>query len=389
MLGRQIAVLAGLLVWAPHVYADPAPRSGDTDPNQLVLVNATTKLGDLGQISRLRRALDTRGMLLKLPEPIEATLDQRNVLVSDLEAIREAYANGDYQAALKIISTDESRILENASAGDPTPALAELSQWKGIIAGAMNQPDEALKWFRAAYRFNPAWQIDKKLASPRVRSLVKKAKIELEGRGQLRVDADPEGAMMAIDGSQPRPATDKVELPVGMHLVTISAPHRSTYAELVDLPEGQPYKIAISLDAETNVDRTARLVDETVSAPPGKDRLKRAKALSKATGANRLLVVEDGGEDHVTVRLYDVNLKKVSKTIDLAGAASSAAIARQIKAALDPENLMDVNTIVVAQRQDLAWYQHWYVWVGAAAVIGASIGGYEYMTREPTMVHGF
>jgi hypothetical protein len=32
------------------------------------------------------------------------------------------------------------------------------------------------------------------------------------------------------------------------------------------------------------------------------------------------------------------------------------------------------------------WYSHWYVWAGAAVVLGASVGTYEYMSREPTMV---
>src|SRR5205823_9800665 len=62
---------------------------GDAPPvadGQVVLVNATTKIGDLGQLDRIRRALDQRGMLFRLPESLEATLDQRNVLVADLRS---------------------------------------------------------------------------------------------------------------------------------------------------------------------------------------------------------------------------------------------------------------------------------------------------------------
>ena len=92
------------------------------------------------------------------------------------------------------------------------------------------------------------------------------------------------------------------------------------------------------------------MVDASAAAPAGKPRLKRARALAKLTGVTRMLFVEDGGDDHITVRLYDVETKKVSKPLDIEGAASSAAIARKVIAALDPENLVDVNTVVVTQR---------------------------------------
>src|SRR5262249_36666545 len=162
---------------------------------------------------------------------------------------------------------------------------------------------------------NPASTVDKKLASPRVHALIKTAQVETEATGTLRVDVEPEGATFAVDGGQSRPTTDKAQLPVGVHLITITAPGRAPYAELFELSAVQPYKISISLEEETTADQAARLVDATVSAPPGKARLKRAKALSKLTGVNRVLVVEDGAEDHVSVRVYDITKHKVSKTI--------------------------------------------------------------------------
>jgi hypothetical protein len=102
-----------------------------------------------------------------------------------------------------------------------------------------------------------------------------------------------------------------------------------------------------------------------------------------------MLFIEDGNDDHVTVRLYDIELKKVSRPLELDGSASSAAIARKVKAALDPDNLIDANTLVFTTRgapEQPHWYSHWYVWAGAALVVGAAAGGYEYMTREPTQV---
>ena len=383
-----------LAIGAVLACAGPAVAGGETtsDEQQVVVVNAASKLGNVGQIQRLRRVLENRNMLVKLPENLEATLDGRNALLADVDAIKDAYGNADYETALRIIENDEDRILGEAASRDPVPALAELSQWRGIIAAALNQQDEAEGWFRAAYRFNPAWTIDKKLASPRVRSIVRRAKRELDETGTLRVDADPEDVRISINGGEARGANDRIRLPVGKHLVMITAPKRKPYAELVDIERGETYRIDIALDPETTLDRAARLVDATAAAPAGKPRLKRAKALARLTGVPRLLVIEDGGEDHVMVRLYDVDTKKVSKPLELEGTASSQVIARRIVAALDPDNLVDVNTILVTQRVDqkpTPWYGRWYVWAAVGVFAIGSYAGYEYMTREPTAVRGF
>jgi hypothetical protein len=236
--------------------------------------------------------------------------------------------------------------------------------------------------------------IDKKLASPRVRSLVKRAKRDPEESGALRVNADPEDARVSVNGGEARSVGEKISLPVGKHLVMITAPKRKPYAELVEITQGETYRIDINLDAESTLDRAARLVDASAAAPAGKPRLKRAKALAKLTGVTRLLFIEDGAEDHVMVRLYDVDMKKVSKPLELGNDTSSQAIAREIVAALDPDNLVDVNTIIVAQRGEAPskpspWYTRWYVWAAVGAVAVGGYVTYDYMSREPTSVRGF
>ncbi len=388
---RRLQVI-GMLVLVLGA-SSPARAGGDDPEQQVVVVNAASRIGSIGQIARLRRVLDSRNMLVKLDANLEATLDGRNVLIADMDAIKEAYASADYETALDLIEENEARILEEAVSRDPIPALAELSQWRGIIAAAADDRDEALRAFRAAYRFNPASHVDKKLASPRVRSLIKRAKREPDETGTLRVYTDPEVARISIDGGAARDVGDKITLPVGKHLVMITADDRKPYAELVEIQQGETYRIDINLDRETTIDRAARLVDATAAAPAGKPRLKRAKALAKLTGVPRMLVIEGGNDDHVLVRLYDVDSKKVSKQLELDGAATSAAIARQIVAALDPDNLVDIDTIIVAGRLDkqepTPWYGRWYVWAAVGALALGSYASYEYMTREPTAVRGF
>jgi len=365
--------------------ADPTP----TD-DQVIVVNTAQSIDDIGQIDRIHRVLDQRGMLFRLSSRLEATLEGRNGLLSDLDQVRDAYANGDFAAATKLLDADQKRILDNAPS-DLAPAMSQLAAWRGLIAAAQDKEDEAVRQFQAAYRFNPAWSIDKKLASHRVRAMVIKAKREPEDSGTLRVEADPDEAAMTIDAKEARPTTDRVKLPVGFHIVQIAAAGRTPYAELVDIEANKPFKIQIALDAETKLVRAAKLVDESAAAPAGKARLKRARALSQLTGVNHILFIEGSGESHVTVRLYDVTAKKVSKQLQFDGGDSSALIASEIKAALDPDNLLDVNAVVVRgeAHQESHWYNHWYVWAAAAAVVGGGYLGYEYATREPTTLRGF
>lgn len=389
---RSATLIASALVLTVVAHGDARAESDDP-AERMVVVNTAPRSGSIGQIARLRRVLDSRQMLVKLPENLEATLDGRNGLLADIEAIKEAYASSDYEAALTMIDEEEKRILGDAISRDPSPALAELSQWRGIIASALDQQDEAMRWFRAAYRFNPAWTIDKKLASPRVRSIIKRAQREVKETGTLRISTDPEEAQVSIDGGSSRPANDKFTLPVGTHLVMITADKRKPYAELIDVTD-KTYRIDLALDPETTLDKAARLVDATTSAPAGKVRLKRARALAKLTGTSRILFVEGGNDNSVTLRLYDVDTKKVSQALELDGSASSAQIARKVIAALDPENLVDVNTVIVTRGlsdkpKPTPWYGRWYVWAAVGVVAVGAYATYDYMSREPTAVRGF
>jgi len=272
------------------------------------------------------------------------------------------------------------------------PALAALAQWRGLIAVGMDDKQEAIAWFRAALRFNPAWSLDSALAAPKVARLIKKARKEATETGKLRIDAEPSTATVQIDGGKAQPADERQTLPIGHHLVTITAEGRTSYAEVVEILPGKTTPIAISLDKETRSDRAARLIDAAVAAPPGAARLRKVKGMSRFVGATRFLVIEDTSPERAIVRVYDVDLKKVSRQIDVEGSASSAAIARKVLAALSPENMVDARTVIVMSdgpRRPKRWYERWYVWAGVAAIAGGGALGVHYMTREPTAIRGF
>lgn len=383
------AILASLVSVAAAKEADGDVVEGDEDAG-LVIVNATAKFGDGGKIEKLRKVLDSKGLLHKLPRRLEAALDGRAVQIGDVDAIKEAFGAQDFATALKIIEEDEGRILRSAAAGDPLPALAELSEWRGLIEAARNNEEEATQWFRTAYRFNPARQVDKQLASPAVRKLIKKARHDTDEIGRLKVAAEPETAEVQIDGGKAQPTNAKIELQAGIHLVTVTAKGRTSYSEMIEIKVGKTETMPINLELESTDDKAAKLVDATVSAAPGKARLKQANKLARVTGNKRYLVLEDAGDDRVTVRLYDVGADKVSKPVDLLDTASSATIMRLVNAAMDPDNMVNATQVTVIQAdRSQRWYERWYVWVGVGALIGGGVIGYELMTREPTSIRGF
>jgi hypothetical protein len=386
---RTAILLLALLAKAASAN-DPTPTE-EVDVDQMVLLNASPKIGDVGSIDRVRRVIDQRGLLAKLPERLEATLDGRNVLIAEIETIRDAYAKMEYKAALKIIQANEERILQNAGSGDMIPALAQLCEWRGLIAAAQENPDEAIRQFRAASWFNPAWQVDKKLgASPTIRKLVKKAHKPMDEMGKLRVDSIIPGATISIDGGKPEPVGQKTDLAVGVHLIVVTAEGFNTYAELVDIKENETERFDIELEKESKADRAAKIVDATMAAAPGKARLQKLKRLQKLTKQTRFLVVESGTESNIKFRLYDIDAIKVSKPIVLDGSETSAEITAKITAALDPENMVDPGTVMVVQKErSQRWYERWYVWVGIGAVLGGGYLTYNYMTREPDSIRGF
>jgi hypothetical protein len=297
----------------------------------------------------------------------------------------------EYKAALKIIQANEERILQNAGSGDMIPALAQLCEWRGLIAAAQEDPDEAIRQFRAAAWLNPAWQVDRKLgASPTIRKLVKKSKKPTDELGKLRVDSIIPDATIAIDGGKAEPVGQKTDLAVGVHLIVVTADGYNTYAELVEIKENETERFEIELDKESKADRAAKIVDATMAAAPGKARLAKVKRLQKLTKQSRFLVVESGGDTNIKFRLYDIDAIKVSKPIVLDGSETSAEITAKITAALDPENMVDPGTVMVLEKErSQRWYERWYVWVGIGAVIGGGYLTYNYMTREPDSIRGF
>jgi hypothetical protein len=164
---------------------------------------------------------------------------------------------------------------------------------------------------------------------------------------------------------------------------------------MVDIDDVKVSHIDATLEPEGELDKAAKLVDENAATPPGTARLERARAFKKLTSANRFLMIEGSDDARLRARLYDVAMKAVSKPLSIDGNAASALIAGQVKSALGPGS-GNTDVVVVGGPEDGGgptdhprWYNRWYVWAGAAVLLGGVVITYEVANRDPTSLRGF
>jgi hypothetical protein len=190
-----------------------------------------------------------------------------------------------------------------------------------------------------------------------------------------------------IDGGKPQSTSEKITLPAGRHLVVVTAEGRTTYADYVEIELNKVAKLPITLESENAQDRAAKAVNKSISAPSGDVRLLKSRALSKVVGGAKLFVyVEDGSDEKVTLRVYNIGTKRVSKPFEIDINASSTEIHSKVMSALREPSFSADQTLIVDRVRSPQWYERWYVWVGVAALAGGGALGYHFMTREPTSV---
>ena len=314
----------------PHVQHRHLITVADRDADdQIVVVNAAGTTA--GQVARIHRALDQRGMLFHLNETLEATLEGRNTLLRgsrvDQERVRER--------RLRHGAQDHRRGRE-ALARARTADLATLV----VVARGLARHDRrrAEQGRRCAallprsLRFNPAWAIDKKLPSPRVRSIILNAHREVTETGTLQDDhrARSRGRDDRRQRTEERGREDQAAGRLSPRSDLGRGQEDATPRSSIS-PTARATRSTSTLATRRSTRQGGEARRRESSRRRPAQRLERARALSKLTGSNRFLMVEGATEDHVNVRLYDISLKKVSKTFSLDGSASSAAIVRESK----------------------------------------------------------
>ncbi len=371
MIGRRAVAIAAVVAGACAVaHAQPA-----ADADGVVVVNGGASTDEL---AKLRKRIEALGVLQDTKPAIAAALE--NEPPYDLDPIKNAYANFEFDRADELIETALGELWANGAPEQMAPGTGELLYWRGLVADNAGRGDEALAWFAAAFRITPDLEIDRGTTSPRVRALIDTARDARPKRRPLYLSYDEaaaDGAELAIDADAARPLTDQVELTIGYHLVVVTAPKKKPFAALVEIRGNRDNGVDVVLDDEDDVARARRLRAETLDARSTEDRLKRARRLAKLTGARRFLVIE--GDRDPKVRVYDAVSETESEPMPLKKATQPSVLAA----------LLGVDSGALGTDPPV-WYKRWYVWAAVGAVVaGGGIGIYAYSQREPTRITGF
>ena len=243
-----------------------------------------------------------------------------------------------------------------------------------------------MRWFRAAHRFNPAWKIDKKLASPRVRSMVKKA------QARARRDRHRQGRR----GSRRREGLDRRRrvAPRGREgrARRRHAPRHDHGARPQAVRRARRHRQDETLQ---DPDRARQGDDARSRRSPRRRERRRAdrqgppQARARAREAHR-------SDQHPVRRgrrrgsRHRAPLRRRCQEGRQAGRRSTArrrpprSPARSGRRSI-PRTSSTPQHIVFTRAGPSSkphWYSHWYVWAARRSCSAASVGTYEYMTRR-------
>ncbi|MBP8811405.1 MAG: hypothetical protein KBG48_22010 [Kofleriaceae bacterium] len=359
------ALVFAIAAAATTAHADP---SGDG----VVIVNGGA---DSDQLATLRKRLEALGAAHPLPVGVSRALSGEPPY--DLGPIRDAYAGFDFERADELIEAGLGELFTDGTVAQIPTGAAELLYWRGLVSANDNRTDDALGWFVAVFRIDPGFAVDNATASPTVRKLIATAKRPVTATRALVIEGRdlPADAEVAIDGGPPAAFTDRLELALGLHLVTVTAPERRPFATLVDIRPGRDNLLNVELDPPGEVARAREVRDDVLAAGDGDERMRRLRRLGKLTEARRFLVIDDGRPPRV--RMYEVGRDRVSAPTPLTEAVRPNVLTGLLDGGPRPGT-------------PPPWYKRWYVWAAAGAVVtGSAIGIYAYSQREPDRLVGF
>ena len=206
-VGAIVGVLVGLLAAAPAAHAQPAD-----DSDGVIVVNGGASADEL---AKLRKRIEALGVLQPTSAAVSAALE--NEPPYDLDPIKNAYANFEFDRADELIEVALGELFANGAPDQMAAGAGELLYWRGLVADNADRGDDALAWFAAAFRIAPDLEIDRGTTSPRVRGLIDSARGSRPKPRTLYIDAtaiEPGSAELMVDGGEPAPLAEQVDLAI-------------------------------------------------------------------------------------------------------------------------------------------------------------------------------
>ncbi len=365
--------------------ASASAEAGETRVGFAVLAGAEADSGRA--VESARAACAERGLVPMPAGALRAALerplagDDLAVARRQLGAAREAYTRFEYARALtELIAVD--RLLVDR---EPAPPVIELMVERYLIAGLVHEgqgrPADARRDFRLVRRLDPDRRaLDPGAYRPQVVALFAEAARDQGRRGALRIEAEPRGARVFVDGTSVGRAPIALDdVGAGRHWVVASAPGHRPRGAIIDV-DARAQERSLSLVPQSPAEHAAELRRSLRAASGAGERRAAAAELARAAGVHVLVLVRARG-GQVEGAVFDARRSLLSGWL----AMPSEPFRRRIAATTSPdlsaaahsrEPGTSVSLAGPAREADRApsWYSTWW---GRTLIVagGLAVGG--------------
>lgn len=304
-----------------------------------------------------------------------------------LEKAKEAYFN---------LKLDESRkLLQELFQNESQEAIVESYLLKGLVEFAQGNIESAKSAFREAHRLDDRRVLENRYFPPKVIKLYDQIKSESYPKAQLKVDSNPIGTEVWMNGVLLGLAPQTFEVPAGKHWISLRANHYQSSLQKLDLKEGASLTLKRSLAWLGNNGKNDSLV---MNPNEDQDILSdRMTHLGSQIGAAKIALFtagNDRGQDIVETRIIDVKLRTAHKihryivpqtmTFENNSAEISQQIIDQVQAQLSldlkskpdqyVENRFRGDIVLVGYRRKYFFESPWFWGLLGAAGLGIGLG---------------
>jgi hypothetical protein len=244
-----------LLVFAGFTLA---PRPGRAEARASYLITGGTSEARRAADGPARAFLAERGVTageLGATEAVEDPVPEArlSVLANAERALLEARqlaARFEEARALLVLTEAEAALGEALDVPLAHAYLAEVEVQLALVAAALGESALAATALERAATLDPQRSLQAAEAPPEVLELARRIEQARDGapRSHTRVEAEPRGARVILDGQAIGSAPLELSVAPGRHALLVRAPGHVAYAALVELGAGQraPLRIALS-----------------------------------------------------------------------------------------------------------------------------------------------
>ena len=355
-------------VGAGMVYAQPAPRA-----TVLVLSEDSEEGPSLEAFASAVRKGGRARPLLREGSGVYLGSEGR-IVEGVVDRGRAAFERGREHLRLLQFPEAESALDESVrtlrSVGTPaeyaTRRDAEIAL--GVARLEAGRREAALRTFVSSLTREPTLELDAMRYSPFVREALDQARasVALLPRGGLRVESEPAGLEVFVDGrlAGPSPVVT-ADLVSGEHVVAVMTPG-GAWSGSISIPAGEAAHVQVLPDAASG------------------DAAATALRLARAMDADRFVLLSAGPQGRIRGRVGDVSTGNL-------GAARESDSAGSLALALQEElgfpsfgRPVDDGHEGATRVERTPWYERWWVYAIGVGVVGGAIAGMAvYQASQP------